>query len=94
MKFNAFLSDTNAELITAYRAVKNNVKDVIRLLQIYETDPPYSKEQQAYYFRLRALYNNRVLSINRVQSSSDIEIAALFIVLIMTCFKLWALQSK
>jgi DNA adenine methylase len=33
MKFNAFLSDINVELITAYRAVKDNVKEVIRLLQ-------------------------------------------------------------
>ena len=31
MMFNAYLSDINAELITAYRAVKDNVKEVIQI---------------------------------------------------------------
>ena len=37
MKFHAYLSDTNSKLITAYKAVKDNVKEVIRLLQILPT---------------------------------------------------------
>src|ERR1700757_1929321 len=49
MRFNACLSDINAELITAYRAVKDNVKEVMQLLQRYEYEykkyPPYNKEQ-------------------------------------------------
>src|ERR1700739_210990 len=53
-RFNACLSDINAELITAYRAVKDNVKEAIRLLQTYDIEykkySPYSKEQQEYYF--------------------------------------------
>ena len=82
MRFNACLSDINGELITAYRAVKDNVKEVIRLLQTYETGykkyRPYSKEQQGYYFQLR---NAR----NKIQSS-DVEIAARLIALNKTCF--------
>jgi len=33
MGFNAYLSDTNVELITAYNAIKDNAKGVIELLQ-------------------------------------------------------------
>jgi DNA adenine methylase len=62
VRFNACLSDTNAELITAYRAVKDNVKEVIRLLQRFDIEykkyPPYSKEQKEYYNRLRNTRNN------------------------------------
>jgi DNA adenine methylase len=80
---SAYLSDTNTELITAYRAVKDNVKDVVRLLHRYETEykryRPYCKEQQEYYFQLR---NAR----NKMQSGSDVEIAARLIVLNKTCF--------
>jgi DNA adenine methylase len=83
IRFNACLSDTNDELITAYTAVKDNVKEVIRVLQTYETEykkyPPYSKEQQEYYFRLRNARNN-------IKSRSDVEIAALLIALNKTCF--------
>jgi len=83
IRFNAYLSDTNGELITAYTAVKNNVKEVIRLLQTYETEykryPSYSKEQQEYYFQLRNARNN-------IKSRNDVEIAALLIALNKTCF--------
>ena len=44
----AFLSDVNAELIDAYRAVKQDVEAVIRVLEEY----PYSKE---FYYQLRSL---------------------------------------
>jgi DNA adenine methylase len=84
MRFNACLSDINAELITAYRAVKDNVKEVMRLLQRYEYEykkyPPYSKEQQEYYFQLRNARNNNL------PSSSDVEIATRLIALNKTCF--------
>ena len=83
MSFNAYLSDTNVELITAYRAVKANPKGVIELLQRYEDEykkyPPYSKEQQEYYFQLRDARNT-------IKSSSDVEIAARLIALNKTCF--------
>jgi DNA adenine methylase len=38
IRFNACLSDINVELITTYTAVKDNVKEVIELLQKYETE--------------------------------------------------------
>jgi DNA adenine methylase Dam len=84
MRFNAYLSDTTGKLITTYRAIKNNVKEVIRLLQIYETEykkySPYSKEQQEYYFQLRDAFRNFCKNTT-TKSSNDVEIAALFIML-------------
>jgi DNA adenine methylase len=83
VRFNACLSDINAELITVYRAVKDNVKEVIRLLQRYNTEykkyPPYSKEQKQYYNQLKNARNN-------IKSSSDVEIAARLTALNKTCF--------
>jgi DNA adenine methylase len=60
MKFNnAYLSDTNVELITAYKVIKVNPKEVIELLQTYDIEykkyQPYSKQQKEYYNRLRGL---------------------------------------
>jgi DNA adenine methylase len=83
MGFNACLSDTNTELITGYIAIKDNVKEVIRLLQTYETEytkyRAYSKEQKQYYNQLRDTRNN-------IKSSSDVEIASSHIALNKTCF--------
>jgi DNA adenine methylase len=83
MRFNACLSDINAKLITAYRAVKDNVKEVIRRLETYETEykkyAPYSKEQKQYYNQLRNARNN-------IKASNDVEIAARLIALNKTCF--------
>src|SRR5215472_8083111 len=79
MRFDACLSDTNAELITAYNAIKDNPKGVIELLQRYEREykgyQPHSKKQQEYYFQLRDARNNNI------KSSNDVKIAALFIML-------------
>ena len=84
MKFNnAYLSDTNVELITAYKVIKANPKGVIELLQTYDIEykkySPYSEQQQEYYNRLR---NAR----NKIEISSDVEKAARFIALNKTCF--------
>jgi DNA adenine methylase len=59
------------------------VTGVIELLQKYDYDfnkySPYSDEQQEYYYRLRD-------ARNKIQSSSDVEIAARLIALNKTCF--------
>ena len=84
MKFNnAYLSDTNAELITAYKVIKVNPKGVSELLQIYDSEykkyESYSEEQKAYYNRLRGAWNNKKLS-------NDVEREAMFIMLNRTGF--------
>jgi DNA adenine methylase len=84
MGFNACLSDINTELITGYRAIKDNVKEVIRLFQKYETEYKryrhYCEEQQEYYLQLRNARNNNL------PSSNDVEIASRLIALNKTCF--------
>jgi DNA adenine methylase len=71
-RFTAYLSDTNVELITTYKVIKDNPKGVIELLQKYEYEykryPPYSEEQKECYYRLRYARNN-------IKSSSDVETA-------------------
>ncbi len=83
MQFNAYLSDTNNELITAYSVIKANPKGVIELLRRYEHEykqyPPYSKQQRECYYRLRE-------ARNKIQSSTDVEIAARLIALNKTCY--------
>src|SRR5690348_1607203 len=80
---NGYLSDTNAELITAYKAIKDNPKEVIKLLQTYDIEykryPTYSKEQQEYYYQLRSDWNNK-------KFNNDVERAAMFIMLNRTGF--------
>ena len=83
MRFNACLSDTNLELITAYKAIKVNPKGVIELLRRYEYEykqyPPYSKQQRECYYRLRD-------ARNKIKSSTDLEIVARLIALNKTCY--------
>jgi DNA adenine methylase len=74
MRFNAYLSDTNVGLITTYIVLMDKIQDVIRLLQLYETEYKkyvhYSDEQQHYY-QLRDLYNNLIRNIPQSVSSNS-----------------------
>lgn len=75
----AFLSDLNAELVTTYNVIKNNVEGLILALNKHE----YDKE---YFLKIRA-QNQKQLS--------DIEIAARFIYLNRTCFNgMYRVNSK
>lgn len=67
---NAILTDINAELITTYRCVRDNVKELIYLLKEHE-----SKHSRDYYYHVRA---------NSVKT--DLEKAARLIYLNKTCF--------
>lgn len=51
----ATLSDTNAELIQVYRAIRNHVFDLMKLLTVHELS--YGLEPEAYYYRIRDRYN-------------------------------------
>ncbi|MBW4569788.1 MAG: DNA adenine methylase [Tolypothrix carrinoi HA7290-LM1] len=66
----AILTDINAELITTYRCVRDNVKELIYLLKEHE-----SKHSRDYYYGVRA---------NPVKT--DLEKAARLIYLNKTCF--------
>ncbi|MBW4446973.1 MAG: DNA adenine methylase [Spirirestis rafaelensis WJT71-NPBG6] len=67
---NAILTDINAELITTYRCVRDNVEELISLLKEHE-----NKHSRDYYYNVRAN-----------PGKSDLEKAARLIYLNKTCF--------
>jgi DNA adenine methylase len=72
-RFTAYLSDTNKELITTYKVVRNYVGNLIEVLDKHQEE--YKKNPSRYFYQLRA-----------TQPSNDIEQAARFIALNKTCF--------
>ena len=65
-----YLTDINAELINAYRCVKNDVEELIKILEVHQLN--HSKE---YYYEVRHCHG-----------VTDIEKAARLIYLNKTCF--------
>jgi DNA adenine methylase len=51
--FSAHLSDTNEELITAYRVVKESPEELIILLSRFQTEYDSSQDKSAYFYRKR-----------------------------------------
>ncbi|MDE1854858.1 MAG: DNA adenine methylase [Candidatus Micrarchaeota archaeon] len=76
-----YLSDSNNELINAYKVIRNNVKDLIRGLKEYK-----KKHSKEFYYKVRALKPNEL---------SELECAVRFIYLNKTCFNgLYRVNSK
>ncbi|HYW18614.1 MAG TPA: DNA adenine methylase [Nodularia sp. (in: cyanobacteria)] len=67
---SAILTDINAELITTYRCVRDDVEELIGLLQVHQ-----NRHNKEYYYDVRAS-----------PGGSDLEKAARFIYLNKTCF--------
>jgi DNA adenine methylase len=74
MTLTAYLSDTNEELIKAFKVVRDRVREVIEALHQHQKE--YDKNPSEYYYRLR----------NEIQPRNYVEIAARFIALNKTCF--------
>ena len=74
MNLTAYLSDINEELIKAFKVVRDNVRELIEVLNQHQRE--YDKNPSKYYYRLREL----------IQPTNDIEIAARFVALNKTCF--------
>jgi DNA adenine methylase len=70
----AYLSDTNEELIKAFKVVRDRVRELIKVLNQHQKE--YDKNPSEYYYRLR----------DEIQPRNDVEIAARFITLNKTCF--------
>jgi DNA adenine methylase len=51
IKFDAYLSDTNNELINAYIIVRDRPEEVIEVLKIYQEE--YRKSPNEFYYKLR-----------------------------------------
>ena len=78
------INDSNAELINAYSAVKQNVSELIQLLQQFEKEHLSADDEtrKEYYYSQRDLYNSLIINKN---SNTTLK-AALFIYLNKTCF--------
>lgn len=79
------INDINAELITAYRQIKNRVSDLLALLDniqnsFWQLD---NEQRKAYFYDKRERFN--YLMVNG-DESVNLEKAALFIFLNKTCF--------
>jgi DNA adenine methylase len=73
IRFSAYLSDINEELITTYKVVKDVVERLIDLLK--EHQKGYNKNPSEFYYELRDS-----------KPPTDVERAARFIVLNKTCY--------
>jgi DNA adenine methylase len=74
MRFSAYLSDINEELIMAYRVVKNNVNELIQILKRHGRE--YNRNPSTYYYKLR----------DEIKPVTEIDRTARFIALNKTCF--------
>jgi DNA adenine methylase len=73
-RFKAILSDSNADLINVYKYVRDDVKDLIAILDMHQSK--YYKNPDKYYYYMRNTY----------APTKDIENAARLIFLNRTCY--------
>ncbi len=80
-----YISDTNAELINAYKIVRDNIEELIELLQTYQSEyiPLETEDRKEYYMSKRESFNELKVNGNE---KTNIEKAALMIFLNKTCF--------
>ena len=84
MGFNAHLSDTNEDLITTYRIIKESPEELMRLLSILQSEYDSSVDKSAYFYRKRDW-----------RPTDRIELAARLIFLNKTCYNgLYRVNSK
>lgn len=73
-RFKAILSDSNSDLINVYKCVRDDVRNLIDILQIHQSN--YYKKPEEYYYYIRDIYH----------SSNDLENAARLLFLNKTCY--------
>ena len=80
-----YISDINAELINAYRIIRDDIDELISILTIMQNEfvPMDSEHRKAYYLARREHFN--YLKVNG-NEGINIEKAALMIFLNKTCF--------
>ena len=78
------INDSNAELMNTFRAIKDNVTELIELLQQFEKEhiSRNNESRKEYYYIQRYMYNNIITKKN---ANSTLK-SALFIYLNKTCF--------
>ena len=82
---DVYISDINAELINAYRIIRDDIDELISLLKTMQSEfVPMDKElRKTYYMAKRERFNDLKVNGNE---SVNIEKAALMIFLNKTCF--------
>lgn len=86
----AIIGDVNTTLINTYRAIQNNEKELIELLDEYIEKHESSEDKKAFYYEMRDAYNNKVLD-----AADSLEVCSLFMYLNKTCFNgLYRVNSK
>lgn len=80
-----YISDINAELINAYRIIRDNIDVLISMLATMQSEfvPMDTEHRKAYYLSKRERFNDLKVNGNE---SVNIEKAALLIFLNKTCF--------
>lgn len=78
-----YISDINAELINAYKVIRDNVSELVKQLEILQEEyiPMDTDERKHYYYQKRDRYNDM-----KINGGNNVEKAALFIFLNKTCF--------
>ena len=83
--FKAFLSDSNPQLINTYRVVRDNVKELIEILENHQKK--YYKSGEKYYYSVRDNTDANQLNIQISNNThSAAEVAGRFIFLNKTCY--------
>ncbi len=80
-----YISDINAELVNTYRIIRDDIDELVSMLQVMQDEfvPMNTEDRKVYYMRKRELFND--LKINS-DETRNIEKAALMIFLNKTCF--------
>ena len=78
-----YISDTNAELINAYKQIRDNINNLLLILEVYQNEfwELSTEVRKEYYYEKRMVYN----ALKRAKIL-NVEMAALFIFLNKTCF--------
>ena len=80
-----YISDINAELINAYRIIRDNIDELVEMLIVMQGEfvPMTTENRTAYYLAKRERFNDLKVNGNE---NINIEKAALMIFLNKTCF--------
>ena len=80
---DVYISDSNFELINAYTVVRDNVDELVKLLDTMQTEfiPLDDEGRKEYYYAKRERFN-----LLKLKKDASIELAALMIFLNKTCF--------
>lgn len=63
LRFTAYLSDINAELINVYKMVRNDSENLVRILADYQKG--YNRSPSKFYYSLRDNFNPQATNIQR-----------------------------